>query len=118
MVCNSVSAGSYVANAVMKSGGDTPGTSYSIGAYVFPPYNVTLLDTNPDTGTITIQSTAYANGIVISTIGSNTVTANPPNGKSFNNWIVSSANLSVASTSANPTTVTVEGSGSLTANYI
>jgi len=46
-----------------------------------------------------------------------TITANPPPGYAFSSWSVSGM-LSVASSSSNPTTLTVNGPGTLTANFV
>ena len=116
IACSTVPSGTYTANIVTG----TAVSEYSMAAYVFPPYTVTLSDTNGGGGgTITANGTALQpNGNTISVIGTNGITANPPGGYSFNNWISSGANIIVANTAANPTTLTVEGSGTLTANYV
>ncbi|MGC9129708.1 MAG: spherulation-specific family 4 protein [Candidatus Micrarchaeia archaeon] len=114
LVCNSIAAGSYTASV-----STTQGSAISAAAYVFPPYNVILND-NPTTATITTNGATYSNGQVMQVIGTNTITANPPTTGNwvFNSWSVSnSINLSISSYTANPATLTVMGSGTVTATW-
>jgi len=114
LTCNSVAAGSYTASVTAG------GTSAIAGAaYVFPPYNVILND-NPTTATITTNGNTYTRGSVMQVIGTNAITANPPTTGNwvFNSWSVSnSLNLSIANTLASSTSLTVMGSGTVTATW-
>ena len=68
-------------------------------------------------GSITVDSVStYVNGQTGYYTGTHTVTANPPTGYTFGSWAASGM-LSVASPSSNPATLTVNGSGTLTANF-
>ena len=110
--CNSLPATSQTTSVSTSST-----SSISIAAYVFPPYSVTL-DDSTSTGTITTNGNTYSSGSTINVIGTSTITANPPTGYTFNNWKVSnSANLILSNANSNPTSLTVMGSGTLTANY-
>ncbi|MGC8888541.1 MAG: beta strand repeat-containing protein [Candidatus Micrarchaeia archaeon] len=114
LVCNSIAAGSYTASV-----STTGSSAISAAAYVFPPYNVILND-NPTTATITTNGATYSNGQVMQVIGTNAITANPPTTGNwvFNSWSVSnSINLSISSYTANPATLTVMGSGTVTATW-
>ena len=114
LTCNSVAAGSYTASV------STAGSSaISAAAYVFPPYNVILND-NPTTATITTNGNTYSNGQVMQVIGTNVITANPPATGNwvFNSWSISNpTNLTLISSTSNPATLTVMGSGTVTATW-
>ncbi len=114
----------FIATCTQASGSDSitisPGvaSSQALAAFVFPPYTVTL-DDNPITGTITTNGNTYSNGNTIQVIGTNAITANPPATGNwvFNSWSVSNANLTLSSTTANPSTLTVMGNGIVTATW-
>jgi len=112
LTCNSVAAGSYTASAT--AGGTS---AIAAAAYVFPPYNVILND-NPTTATVTTNGNTYSSGSVIQVIGTNAITANPPTTGNwvFNSWSVT-LNLSIANTLASSTSLTVMGSGTVTATW-
>jgi len=114
LTCNSVAAGSYTAS--VTAGGTS---AIAAAAYVFPPYNVILND-NPTTATITTNGNTYTSGSVMQVIGTNAITANKPTTGNwiFNSWSVSnSLNLSIANTLASSTSLTVMGSGIVTATW-
>ncbi len=108
--CNSLPATLQTAAA-----STTTTASIAIVAYVFPPYSVTL-DDSPNTGTITTGGTTYSSGSIISVIGTNAITANPSANLVFSSWSASNANI-IISGNTNPATMTVEGTGTVTANY-
>ena len=116
-VCGSVSAGTYTANVVTRSDGTGHGT-YVIAAYVFPPYAVTLNDNPTAAGNVLTQGTSYQSGNTIQIIGTNSIQSVPNTGYTFTSWSASApANLLVANTLSSPTPLTVEGAGTITANY-
>ncbi|WP_203134502.1 PGF-pre-PGF domain-containing protein [Candidatus Micrarchaeum sp.] len=110
-ICQSQIKGQYSISASSSSGG-----YITIGAYVFPPYSLTL-DDNPAAGTITTDGKTFSNGETTNVIGTGTITANPPNNFVFTNWTISSANLSIANVYAQTTNLTVMGNGAITASY-
>ena len=114
LTMNNIAAGTYNAFEQSTKRG-LP--ALTIAAYVWNPYAVTLND-DPTSGTITTNGTTHINGNTIKVIGTNTVTANPPTGYIFDHWTPNpTSNIIIANTQANPTTLTVEGTGTLTANY-
>ena len=117
LVVNSLGVGTYRANIISTN--TAVHGALGIVVYVFPPYAVNLLDTNPTTGTISVQGTQYSNGGTINATGGNAVTANPPSGYVFHDWIVSDAtNIIIDNPNSQSANLTVEGPGTLTANYI
>jgi PGF-pre-PGF domain-containing protein len=112
--CQNAASGGHTLSASLKFKG-----SAALAAYVFPPYNAILND-NPTTATITTNGNTYASGSVMHVIGTNAITANPPNTGNwiFNSWSVSnSLNFSIANTLASSTSLTVMGSGTVTATW-
>jgi PGF-pre-PGF domain-containing protein len=113
LTCNSVAAGSYTAS--VSAGGSG---AIAAVAYVFPPYTVAL-DDNPSAATITTNGNTYSNGQTVQVIGTNAITANPPSTGNwvFNSWSLSNSNLTLSSTTANPSTLTVMGNGTITSTW-
>ncbi|MEM3744560.1 MAG: hypothetical protein QW759_01830, partial [Candidatus Micrarchaeaceae archaeon] len=111
-VCPSASSGTYTVTESLSSTG-----SSALGAYVFPPQNV-IFDDNIPNGKISTAGLTLSSGSELQILGANTITALPPANFVFNNWQVSNTiNLTLSSTVANPATLTVFGSGTVTANY-
>ncbi len=118
ITCNSVAVGNgYIANIVTTGIG-----AISIAAAIFPPYNVIFTD-GPTTGNIVASVVSpgvqYANNAFNSSmLGTFTLNAiSPGSTYTFNSWLVSSANLIVASPLTQNTYFTVEGNGILTATW-
>lgn len=113
--CQNQASGSYTVAATTAKVPDK-GSSV-IAAYVFSPFNL-ILDDNIPNGEITTDGATYSTGSTIQVIGTNTVQAVAPSNFIFTGWTVSNTlNLSLSSTTANPSTLTVMGNGILTANY-
>ncbi|MEM3572552.1 MAG: PGF-pre-PGF domain-containing protein, partial [Candidatus Micrarchaeaceae archaeon] len=112
-ICQSQAAGSYTVSASDANAT----TSFALAAYVFPPQNVIFNDNIPN-GKISTAGLTLSSGSKLQILGANTITALPPANFVFNNWQVSNTiNLTLSSTVANPATLTVFGSGTVTANY-
>jgi len=113
-----VAAGTgYISNVVT-----TGPAVISTAVFVFPPYNVIFAD-SPTIGNIVASVVSpgvqYANNAYNSSIlGTFTLNAiSPGSTYTFNSWLVSSANLIVASPLTQNTYFTVEGNGILTATW-
>ncbi len=114
-VCSASTSGSKTISFTSSKTADAAG---AIAAYVFPPYSITL-DDSPTTGNILTGGVTYSNGAKANLIGTNTLIANAPYGYTFNSWSTSStSNIIIANTLSDNTAVTIEGSGTVTANYI
>ncbi|MEM3791327.1 MAG: hypothetical protein QXL16_01185, partial [Candidatus Micrarchaeaceae archaeon] len=111
-VCPSASSGTYTVTESLSNTG-----SSALGAYVFPPQNV-IFDDNIPNGKISTAGLTLSSGSKLQILGTNTITALPPANFVFSNWQISNTiNLTLSSTVANPATLTVFGSGTVTANY-
>ena len=113
LTCNAVSAGSYTAsvNSINTA-------SISIAAYVFPPYGITFNDNPSAAGNVIANGVLYTNGGSTNAIGTAALNASPTAEYAFSNWSVSSAaNIIIANSLQANTLVTVEGNGTVTANY-
>lgn len=118
ITCNSIAAGSYTANMIFVQPRSGTEGSFSIGAYVFPPYPLTLKTTNAE-GTITTNGIVYSGtpSNVINVIGTNGIVATPNTGYAFQSWSGASSNILISNPAARSTFATVEGAGTLTANF-
>ncbi|MEM3470420.1 MAG: hypothetical protein QXZ36_06725, partial [Thermoproteota archaeon] len=90
---------------------------FALAAYVFPPQNV-IFDDNIPNGKISTAGLTLSSGSKLQILGANTITALPPGNFVFNNWQISNTvNLTLSNAIANPTTLTVFGSGVVTAIF-
>jgi hypothetical protein len=96
-------------------------TSKAAAAFIFAPYGVTLANNNLLSGSIiqTNNGLLYSNAQVMNVIGTNPLNAVAPTGNyQFSTWTESSAtNLIITSLTSANTFITVEGSGTVTANW-
>ncbi len=96
-------------------------TSYAGNADVFL-FEYGLLptitfQTSPAVGSLTFNGTTYTNGQSGNfTYGSVPISAHPPPGYTFSSWITTGG-ITLASHITNPTTATITGPGTLTANF-
>lgn len=114
MVCNQ-NPGTY--STVLTLDGQSVGTT---AAYVFAPYNVVLNDLPSTANIVTNGGITYGSGSIMTVIGGNPVNAMPPASGNFvfSSWTVSDpANIIISNSLAANTFLTVEGPGTLTANF-
>ncbi len=111
-LCQQQAAGKYTVDSSLRRRG-----SSVMGAYVFPPENV-IFDDNIPNGEISTAGLTLSSGSELQILGSNSITALPPQNFVFDNWQVSnSVNLTLSSSTSNPATLTVWGAGTVTAVY-
>ncbi len=110
--CQGQQEGTYYVNDSLSFLG-----SSTLAAYVFLPYTLTL-DDNIPTGEIETNGATYPSGSTIQVIGTNSVYAIAPANFVFVNWTTSNpVNLSLSNYTSNPAILTVNGNGTLTANF-
>jgi PGF-pre-PGF domain-containing protein len=114
LIYNGLITGTY--NVIIKS--QSANAVIAAEAFVFPTYAVTL-KTTPSTENIISNGITQTSGNVINVIGGSTVNAIAQPGFVFDNWIASvAANVIFGSSTSANTFITVEGSVTLTANFI
>lgn len=113
-VCPNQAAGTYDINWSVS--GKQSGVTTA--AYVFAPYNVSLAVNQTGAGAIVTNGNSYTSGS-ISVMGTGAIAANAAPGYTFSHWTVSNgADLIVGNATAANTTLTVLGSGTLTADFV
>ena len=113
-VCPNQAAGTY--DISWSVSGKQSGVTTA--AYTFAPYSVSLAVNQTGAGTIATNGNSYSSG-TISVMGTGSITANAAPGYTFSHWSVSnSSNLVIGNTTAANTTLTVLGSGTVTADFV